>query len=86
MINRLRIEHPLFDGSAAMLEPPKSVADTNGNDAGGEGNKAPAPLPGMQIDPDYELAPAPLDLPVPGGMKDYHYGLLSAEIRLYSKS
>ena len=72
LINRLRIAHPLFDGKGGMPAPPSPSASENGE----------APIMGNLEDADYELPPAPMDMPVPG-TAEYHYGIRRAEITPY---
>lgn len=72
LINRLKIEHPQFDGAAGMPAPP-APGEATGNDAPAMGN-----LP----DEDYELPTAPMDMPTPRAA-ECHYGIYSVNVTPY---
>ncbi len=74
LINRLRIEHPLFDGKDGIPAPPQPA----------EGDPESRELIiGTLPDEDYELPGAPMDMPVPGS-GSYSYGIYSACITPYT--
>jgi len=73
LINRLRIAHPLFDGTSGMPGPPQS-------DVGDPDNKE--LVIGTMPDEDYELPGAPMDMPEPRP-SDYHYGIYRVTVTPY---
>lgn len=72
LINRLKIEHPLFDGKGGMPAPP----------APGEATGDEAPAMGNLPDEDYELPTAPMDMPAPRAA-ECRYGIYSVTVTPY---
>ncbi len=73
LINRLRIEHPLFDGTGGLPGP----GAPEGADAGATAPEL------LEIENDYELPGAPMDMPKPGS-GEHHYGIFSVVITPYT--
>ena len=73
LINRLKIEHPQFDGSAGMPAPPASPEGAM------VGTVSPEEL---ETENDYELPAAPMDMPTPRAA-ECHYGIYSVAVTPY---
>lgn len=72
LINRLRIAHPLFDGTGGMPAPPAP----DGTEVGGVAVEM------LDQENDYELAGAPMDMPQPRP-DHYHYGIYQVSVTPY---
>lgn len=77
LVNRLRIEHPMFDGKGGMPAPP-----TGGPQGSGEGESDIEAVIHIIDDDDYELPGATMDMPGPR-MGDYTYGLYAVTVTPY---
>ena len=75
LINRLRIEHPLFDGKSGMPAPPSASEDVDFGTM----------MPEMIEDNDYEMPSAPMDMPT-SRENTYHYGLYKVVIVPYRRN
>lgn len=73
LINRLRIEHPFFDGKGGMPGPP---AGPEGVMVGTVSSKE------LEMENDYELPAAPMDMPTPRSA-ECHYGIYSVTVTPY---
>lgn len=73
LINRLKIEHPLFDGKSGMPAPPASPEGAM------VGTVSPEEL---ETENDYELPTAPMDMPTPRAV-ECHYGIYGVTLMPY---
>lgn len=73
LINRLKIEHPLFDGKGGMPAPPASPEGAM------VGTVSPEEL---ETENDYELPAAPMDMPTPRAA-ECHYGIYRVTVTPY---